>query len=95
MNPVLTLSPTTGIAGSTLNISGTGWAPRTELTIRLIDNNDAFSTMDTTPANVLSDDTGNWTGVTVTIPVNNPISSIKVLADDKFNTVKRNFTVTG
>lgn len=95
MNPTLTLSPTTGIAGSTLNISGTGWAPRIEITVRLIDNNNAYSTLDTTPADVLTDDTGAWTGVSVTIPADNPVSSIKVLCTDKFNSVRRNFTVTG
>ena len=94
MNPVLTLSTTTGVAGSTLNLSGTGWAPRSQIAIRIIDNNNSYNTMNTSPAVILTNDSGTWSGSSIIIPIATPVSCIKILAYDKFNSIRKNFTVT-
>jgi hypothetical protein len=94
LQPTLTISPTTGSAGSTVTLSGTGWKPRGEIYVKIVDNNDNHQTMSTSPSAVLTDDSGNWSAVTITVPSTTSVSSIRVLVHDKVNSLSKNFTVT-
>ena len=94
INPQLTLDPTAVSAGSTVSLSGTGWKPRGQLYVRMVAGNNTAQTMSTSPSIILTDDDGNWSGYTITIPTSATTSSYTILVHDKVNTVKRNIVVT-
>ncbi|KKM74812.1 hypothetical protein LCGC14_1396570 [marine sediment metagenome] len=84
-----TITPRTGIIGSTVTLSGTDFEPSAKLDI-------VFNTTNptTTPAEVITSDIGAFTGVTFTIPANQPDGSYVIKVSDKFGGIKVNYQVT-
>lgn len=68
--PVLTVTPTSGLKGSTVTLSGTGWKPGETVTLRwdckLVTC--ATAPLTTVPAAITADPSGNFSGVTATVP---------------------------
>ena len=76
VNPTLTITPTSGIVGSTVTVSGTQWIPNANIKI-------TFSglVVSTTPTIVTSNSLGEFTGVTFTVP-NNSIGGYLITVTD-------------
>ena len=62
--------------------------------IKIVDENDSQVVQETTPDVVLTDDDGKFSGVTFATGSGTAIGSFVILASDKVNAAKRNFTVT-
>ncbi len=65
INPTLTISPTSGVVGTTVTISGTQWIPNATLSIKF-----GGLEVTTSPSTVVSDAFGEFSGVTFTVPNN-------------------------
>jgi hypothetical protein len=65
INPTLTVSPTSGVVGTTVTISGTQWIPNATLSIKF-----GGLEVTTSPSTVVSDAFGEFSGVTFTVPNN-------------------------
>lgn len=83
-----TVSPTTGIIGATITVSGTNFEPTAK--IKVIFNS---SEPTTTPAEIISTATGTFTG-TFDIPANISDGSYVVKTNDNFGGKQVNFQVT-
>jgi hypothetical protein len=94
MVPELTITPTTGGAGTVITLSGTGWKPRGQIYVKTVDGDGAGALIDTTPAIPLADEKGDWSAVTMTVSADTGRGSIEVLAHDKINHASINFSVT-
>jgi len=94
MVPALTITPTTGAAGTVITLSGTGWKPRGQIYVKTVDGSGAGALSTTTPAIPLSDENGDWSAVTITVDAGTGRGSIEVLAHDKINHATENFSVT-
>ena len=92
--PDITITPTNGAAGITITLTGARFKPRGEVTVKIVDENGAGSVQTTSPTVVLTDDNGDFSGVTFATSSSEAIGSYIILAHDKVNTAKRNFTVT-
>lgn len=92
--PEITITPTNGAAATTITLSGSSFKPRGKLTIKIVDENDSQVVQETTPDVVLTDDDGKFSGVTFATGSGTAIGSYVILASDKVNAAKRNFTVT-
>ena len=94
MVPQLTITPTTGAAGTVITLSGTGWKPRGQIYVKSMDANGAGALVDTTPAIPLADEKGDWSAVTITVTAGTGRGSIEILAHDTINHASINFSVT-
>jgi hypothetical protein len=94
MVPQLTITPTTGAAGTVITLSGTGWKPRGQIYVKTMDGDGAGALVDTTPEIPLADEKGDWSAVTMTVSNDTGRGSIEVLAHDKINHATVNFSVT-
>jgi hypothetical protein len=92
--PDITISPTNGVAGSTITMTGSNWKPRGKITVKIVDESGNGQLSETTPETVLTDDNGAFTGITFATSSTEDIGSYVILATDKINHAKRNFTVT-
>jgi len=92
--PDITITPTNGAAAATITITGARFKPRGEVTVKVVDENGSGVIQETTPAVVLTDDSGDFTAVTFATASGTAIGSYVILATDKVNFAKRNFTVT-
>jgi hypothetical protein len=93
-SPTITLSPTNGSAGTTITMTGTGFKPRGQIEIKIVDANGNGAIKTTTPTTVLTDDSGDFSSVTFATLSTDAVGSYEILAHDKVNHSKRNFTVT-
>lgn len=75
----LTVSPTSGAAGSTVTLSGTLFQPVVKLTFVF----DATHPT-TTPTDVITDSKGSFSGATFTIPATHPAGSYDIKVFDEF-----------
>jgi hypothetical protein len=94
MVPALTITPTTGAAGTVITLSGTGWKPRGQIYVKSVDGSGAGALVDTTPEIPLTDENGDWSAVTITVSSGTGRGSIEILAHDKINHATSNFSVT-
>jgi hypothetical protein len=94
MVPQLTITPTTGAAGTVITLSGTGWKPRGQIYVKTVDGSGAGALSTTTPAIPLADENGDWSAVTITVDAGTGRGSIEILAHDKINHAIENFSVT-
>ncbi len=83
-----TVTPTTGVIGATLTVSGTNFEPTAKIRI-IFDSSEPT----TTPDPIISTATGTFTG-TFDVPANQPDGSYVVKANDNFGGKDRNFQVT-
>lgn len=82
-----TISPTSGIVGATVTLSGTNFEPTAKLKIKFNGND-----VDTTPASVITDSKGVFSGVTFVIPsITEGQYKIKIV--DGFGGIESNFQV--
>src|SRR5256712_1053471 len=87
--PAITLNPTSGPAGTAVNISGSNFAANSGITISY-DNN----AITTTPATITTDSTGGFTG-SITVPSSSAAGTHTVKATDaSANSASASFTVT-
>jgi len=93
-DPTITISPTNGSAGSTITMTGKDFKPRGEISIKIVDKNGNGVAQTTSPAVVLTDDNGDFSGVTFATATTDAVGSYEIVAHDKVNHVIRNFTVT-
>ena len=92
--PSITITPTNGSAGSTITMTGTDFKPRGEISIKIVDENGNGVAQTTSPAVVLTDDNGDFNSVTFATATTDTIGSYEIVAHDKINHSRRNFTVT-
>ena len=92
--PSIAITPTNGAAASTITISGSSFKPRGKIQIKIVDENDSGVIQATSPEVVLTDDDGDFSGVTFATASGTAIGSYIILAHDKINSAKKNFTVT-
>ena len=92
--PDITITPTNGAAAATITLTGSRFKPRGEITVKVVDENGGGVVQETTPTIVLTDDSGDFTGVTFATDATTAVGSYVILATDKVNYAKRNFTVT-
>ena len=83
-----------GAAAATITLTGSRFKPRGKISIKIVDENGSGVVQETTPTVVLTDDSGNFTGVTFATDASTIVGSYVILATDKVNYAKRNFTVT-
>ena len=81
INPTLTISPTSGVVGTTVTIGGTQWIPNATLSIKF----GGFA-VTTTPSTVVSDEYGEFSGVTFPVPNNSTGGFIINVTDYDSNT---------
>jgi len=93
--PDITITPTNGSASTTITCSGQRFKPRGKIIIKIVDENESGVIQATTPEVVLTDDAGDFSGITFATASGTAIGSYQILATDKINFAKRNFTVTG
>lgn len=85
----LTISPASGIIGSTITIGGTNFQPTTKLTIIFDATNPT-----TTPADVITNSAGVFSGVTFLVPANQPDGAYTIKVADQFGGISGKFQVT-
>lgn len=85
---LFTITPRTGIVGSTITLSGTDFEPNAELTI-VFDSTEPT----TTPASVITTTTGAFTGVTFAVPASQPLGSYVIKIFDSFGGIEAKFQV--
>ena len=85
----LTILPRTGIIGSTITLAGTNYKPVDKLKI-VFDSTEPT----TTPATVITTTTGTFTGITFTVPANQPDGSYEILVSDSMGGVVVTYQVT-
>jgi hypothetical protein len=83
---LITLGPTSGIPGATVTVSGTGFNSNRSVSIAYAD-----ATVSTTPATVITDNAGSFSG-NFTVPWLN-VNSYKVTASDGPNTATAGFAL--
>lgn len=81
INPTLSISPTSGVVGTTVTISGTQWIPNATLTIKF-----GGLEVTTTPSTVVSDAFGEFSSVTFPVPNNSKGGFIINVTDYDSNT---------
>lgn len=84
-----TITPRTGIIGSTVTFGGTDFEPNAKLRIIF-----GSSEPVTTPASVVTNSIGTFTGVTFVIPPNQQDGSYEIKINDTFGGIKSKFQVT-
>jgi hypothetical protein len=85
----ISLSPTSGTAGTTVTVSGTNFGTSKTITIKLDNNN-----ITTTPTTVTSTTTGTFSA-TITIPTTTTVGAHTITATDGTLTASATFTVLG
>lgn len=83
----LTISPTEGAFGTTINLTGTGFAVSTNITVTY-----AGITVVTTPSTITTDGSGNFTGSIV--PPNYTYDENEIIASDGTDTASATFNLT-
>ena len=83
-----TVTPTTGIVGATVTISGTNFEPTAKLVVKFNGQD-----VDTTPVDVTTDSSGVFTGVTFLVP-NVDTGQKKIKIADNFGGIETTFLVT-
>lgn len=81
INPTLTISPINGVVGTTVTISGTQWIPNATIAIKF-----GGLQITTTPSTVVSDEYGEFSGVTFAVPNNSTGGFIINVTDYDSNT---------
>jgi hypothetical protein len=92
--PDISITPTNGASTTTITCSGQRFKPRGKIIIKIVDENESGIIQATTPEVVLTDDSGDFSGITFATSSGTAIGSYVILATDKINFAKRNFTVT-
>ena len=85
VNPQATWSGDSAYPGNDLSVSGTGFAPNSNLTVTLVDASNNSTTLDTTPASPATDGTGNFSSLSFTIPSSASPGSYMLLVTDGAN----------
>src|SRR5205807_1941178 len=89
VTPAITLNPSNGPTGTTVNISGSNFAANSGVTISYENN-----TIATNPSIITTDSTGSFTG-SITVPSSSGAGSHAVSATDaSSNSASASFTVT-
>jgi hypothetical protein len=85
----LTITPASGAVGTTVTISGIYFQPRTKLNFVF-----GSTILTTTPATVITDARGSFSGVTFQVPPNHPPDSYEIKVSDKKGGTLIRFQVT-
>lgn len=85
----LTITPSSGIIGSTITLSGTNFQPTTKITFTFDHTNPI-----TTPAEVITDADGVFTGVTFLVPANQPDGAYVIKIADRLGGITGTYQVT-
>ena len=94
VNPQATWSGNAVYPGNDLSVSGTGFAPNSNLTVTLVDESNNSTTLNTTPASPATDGTGNFSSLSFTIPSSaSPGSYMLLVTDGSNNSASETVTV--
>jgi len=87
--PTITFTPTSGAQGSTVTVGGSDWKVRAEVKIYFND-----TLISTSPALIVTNGTGSFSGVTFVISTSVADGSTKLRVTDGKSAVTKTFTVT-
>jgi len=85
----LTMTPFSGVVGTTITIGGTNFQPIAKLRFVF-----GATLPTTTPAVVITDSTGSFSGVTFAVPENHPEGSYEIKVNDDYGGLSIRFQVT-